>query len=209
MTGPEQLAPYRAASPRSALLAATAVGLATIGAAVYGTAVDSPFTWIYVGVTVLLVAIVAAVHRSIGFSSGVLAAMAVAAIGNLAGGVLLVDGDVLYEQDLIEGTLRFDQVLHFYATAVATWASWQALRGWVTKDGGRLRPEGGTLVVILLLGLGNGAVVEVVEFFGSQLIPNSNVGDYVNTGWDLTANLLGAGVATGLIWWTARRDERS
>ena len=53
-------------------------------------------------------------------------------------------------------------------------------------------------------GLGFGALNEVVEFFVTLLVPESNVGGYVNTGWDLVANLVGATIAIALIFWLDR-----
>jgi hypothetical protein len=40
--------------------------------------------------------------------------------------------------------------------------------------------------------MGFGAANEVVEFIASQMIAGTNVGGYINTGWDLVANSLGA-----------------
>ena len=65
-----------------------------------------------------------------------------------------------------------------------------------------LRPElarGGVAVMVVLAGLGVGAVNEIAEFFASQLV-DTNVGGYQNTGWDLVADLVGAVVAA-VYWW--------
>jgi hypothetical protein len=40
---------------------------------------------------------------------------------------------------------------------------------------------------------------EVVEFIAVLTIPNTNVGGYENTGWDLVANLVGASTAVLMI----------
>jgi len=47
--------------------------------------------------------------------------------------------------------------------------------------------------------MGFGALNEVVEFIATLTIPETNVGDYINTGWDLVYNLLGCGVVAILI----------
>ena len=47
-----------------------------------------------------------------------------------------------------------------------------------------------------LFGMGVGALNEVVEFAVSLNVEESNVGRYLNTGWDLVANMLGAALAT-------------
>ena len=59
-------------------------------------------------------------------------------------------------------------------------------------------------------GLGFGALNEVVEFAATLLVPETNVGGYRNTGWDLVANLFGATAAVSLIWSYGRAsvDER-
>jgi hypothetical protein len=61
------------------------------------------------------------------------------------------------------------------------------------------------LVLCAAGGCGFGAFNEVVEFIAVLTIPNTNVGGYENTGWDLVANLVGSVSAAILI---ARLDRR-
>lgn len=42
---------------------------------------------------------------------------------------------------------------------------------------------------------------EVLEFIMILLVPKTNVGGYVNTGWGLVFNLEGASIVAALIWW--------
>ena len=42
----------------------------------------------------------------------------------------------------------------------------------------------------------------MIEFTATLLLPNTNVGGYVNTGWDLVSNLVGAVCAACWIRWT-------
>jgi hypothetical protein len=45
--------------------------------------------------------------------------------------------------------------------------------------------------------MGLGALNEVIEFAVTLSVPETNVGGYINTGWDLVANSVGAvGAAT-------------
>ena len=53
--------------------------------------------------------------------------------------------------------------------------------------------------------MGFGALNEVIEFIATLMVPNTNVGGYVNTGWDLVANMIGASVAATLIYLGASR----
>ena len=56
------------------------------------------------------------------------------------------------------------------------------------------------------MGMGVGALNEVVEFFASRTFA-ANVGGYVNTGWDLVANLLGCATAAWGLY--AREPSRA
>ena len=47
------------------------------------------------------------------------------------------------------------------------------------------------LAIGISTGMGLGALNEIIEFIAVLIIPETNVGGYVNTGWDLVANLTG------------------
>ena len=96
---------------------------------------------------------------------------------------------------LIPGRLKYDQVVHAYGFGLSTWLCWQAL----ANSLGLQRPTFGLLVLCALAGMGLGAANEIVEFIAVLTIPNTNVGGYENTGWDLVANAIGATVAAVLI----------
>ena len=46
---------------------------------------------------------------------------------------------------------------------------------------------------------GVGAANEIVEFIATISLPNTNVGGYENTGWDLVANFVGCIIAAVMI----------
>jgi hypothetical protein len=56
-------------------------------------------------------------------------------------------------------------------------------------------PTWGLMVLCAAAGMGFGAMNEVIEFAATILVPQTNVGGYMNTGWDLVANLVGCAVA--------------
>lgn len=91
---------------------------------------------------------------------------------------------------------KFDQIVHAFGFFSATLASWHALRA-ASKPS--LRPTLGPLLAVSLIGMGLGATNEVIEFIATRLIPDTNVGGYENTGWDLVSNLVGAAGAALLI----------
>jgi hypothetical protein len=47
--------------------------------------------------------------------------------------------------------------------------------------------------------MGFGGLNEVIEFFLTLTLPETNIGGYINTGWDLVSNLVGVTLACGLI----------
>ena len=47
-------------------------------------------------------------------------------------------------------------------------------------------------IVVVLAGLGAGALNEIIEFFITVMLQNTGVGGYENTALDLVFNLLGA-----------------
>jgi hypothetical protein len=186
------------------------LGVALIMALVRGNA---EFLF-YIGVMLVLIGVVWTVHRSVRLSSGALWGLSVWGLAHMAGGLLVVpqtwpvsaESRVLYTLWLIPGRLKYDQVVHAYGFGMTTWVCWQGLRAAISRRGGVVAPTFGTLVLAAAGGLGFGALNEVVEFIATLLVPETNVGGYRNTGWDLVANLVGATVAVALIWLTARRS---
>ena len=57
------------------------------------------------------------------------------------------------------------------------------------------------MVLAATSGMGLGAMNELIEFAATLLVPETNVGGYVNTGWDLVANFVGAVAAAAVIGW--------
>ncbi len=170
---------------------------AVVGFLIYGVAVDSFSVTYYVLITVILAGVVALLHRSVGFSAAVLWGLTCVAIGNIAGGVLLVNGAPLYELPVL-GSVRYDKVFHAIATGVVAWAFLEALGYWGL-------PRTPILAFsAAMMAIGAGALVEVVEYFGSLLIENDSVGGYTNNMQDLIVNTVGAAVGAS---WAYRSQE--
>jgi predicted membrane protein DUF2238 len=156
--------------------------------------------WVYAGVITVLMALVAWVDRRLVLGPRLVAALSVWGLAHMAGGLVPVesaDGHVLYNVVLIPHLLRYDQLVHAFGFGTAAAACWRMLE--VRAPG--LRP--GTLVVcVWLMGMGLGAFNEVVEFATTLVQPQSNVGGYRNTAFDLVFNMLGSGVVA---LWAGRR----
>jgi uncharacterized membrane protein YjdF len=164
----------------------------------------------YIAVMVVLVATVAWVHLRVGLHPACIWMLSLWGALHMAGGLVQVsDGvGVLYNLWLVPERLKYDQLVHAYGFGVATWVVWQGL----CAGHASLRPTIGMLFIVFCAGMGLGALNEVVEFVAVLTMPKTNVGGYVNTGWDLVANAVGALVAVVAIrvfWWRSVRAEVS
>lgn len=168
----------------------------------------------YIAVMIILIGAVLAVHRYVGLTEATLWGLSVWGMAHMAGGLLVVPAGwpvempsrVLYTLWLIPERLKYDHVVHAYGFAITTWVCWQGLSAAIRKRGGVAAPTFGLLVLAAAASLGFSALNEVVEFVATLLVPETNVGGYRNTGWDLVANSTGATLAATLIWLTSRRS---
>ncbi len=165
----------------------------------YALGTDARHTWVYVPLMVLLIGAVVAVHDRWPLTTPVLWGLSLWGLAHMAGGLIDVPkpigtGDILYTVWLWGGVLRYDQVVHCGGLIVATIAFAHIVEG-------SRRP----LLWALLLGQALGVVNEVVEQIGTLALPTANVGDAVNTAWDLAWNAFGGVSAVMLL---SRRRSR-
>lgn len=165
----------------------------TVALFAYGVSVESPLTFLYTGINTGLLVLFAFLHRGLGFSTRALWVASVVGLGNMLGGVLLVDGQTLYLTEVI-GPLGYDKVFHFLAAAGMAPVAWEA----VARSLGAAPRTWGRLLVTWLVVNGGGAVVEIAEFVGSKM-GGVNVGDYTNNALDLVANASGALVGVAIL----------
>jgi uncharacterized membrane protein len=167
----------------------------------------------YIVVMVVLIGVMSMVHSRVKLTTGLLWAFSIWGLAHMAGGLCPLpagwpyNGDqaVLYSLWLIPERLKYDQIVHAYGFGVTTWLCWHILSPAVRQiDGGTLRPTFGMLVLCAAAGMGFGALNEVIEFVAVLTLPNTNVGGYENTGWDLVANLVGTVIAVLVIRFGAR-----
>lgn len=162
----------------------------------------------YIVVMLVLIGVMCLVHKKVGLTTPLLWALSVWGMLHMAGGLVPVpagwpyNGEhaVLYSLWLIPEKLKYDQLVHAYGFGVTTWLCWHALSSSLLRVAGfRLRPTLGMLTLCAAAGVGFGALNEVIEFIAVLSMPKTNVGGYMNTGWDLVANLIGATVAALII----------
>jgi hypothetical protein len=161
----------------------------------------------YIVIMLVLASVVWVVHSSISLPVRVLWALSVWGLLHMAGGLIPlpeswpIDGSirVLYSLWLIPDLLKYDQIVHAYGFGVATWVCWHGIRAAIVSRGGEAVPTLGLMVLAATAGMGLGALNELIEFAATLLLPETNVGGYLNTGWDLVANFVGAvGASTAI-----------
>ncbi|MCB9838264.1 MAG: DUF2238 domain-containing protein [Phycisphaeraceae bacterium] len=165
-------------------------------------------------VMVALIAVVMIADSRVRFAMGVLWALSFWGFLHMAGGnVPLPEGAprpegtsaVLYNRWILVGLLKYDQLTHAYGFGVATVACWQGLETAVNK---RLTMSAGLAILTVSIGMGLGAMNEVVEFLATRMMPETNVGGYINTGYDLIANLVGCVIAVVVLGVSPPRRRR-
>ncbi len=158
---------------------------------------------LYIAALVVILVGVLSFHLRVGLHPASLWGMSLWGLAHLCGGLWRIGEPVgvLYGLWLIPERLRFDQVVHAYGFGMASWLCWQGLRVLLRDP----RPRFGPLLLCAAAGMGFGALNEVLEFAATETLPETNVGGYVNTGWDLVANLVGAVLAVILIRFLAGR----
>lgn len=166
----------------------------------------------YIAVMAVLGALIAWVHFRVRLTGLTLWALSLWGLLHMAGGLVPVpagwpanaETPVLYNLWLIPNRLKYDQVVHAFGFGVTTWVCWQGLCAAIRDT---VRPTFGVLALCAAAGVGFGAMNEVVEFAATLMLPETNVGGYENTGWDLVANAVGAVVAVALIRFTWRNSS--
>lgn len=165
----------------------------------------------YIAVMAVLITATLMVHARVQLTMPLLWCLSFWGLAHLAGGMLTIPESwpakapphVLYNFWFIPGKLKYDQVVHAYGFGVTTWLCWQALRAALASRTGEarasIRPSFGLAVLCIAAGMGFGALNEIVEFAATLLVPETNVGGYINTGWDLVSNFVGAVTAMILI----------
>jgi len=168
------------------------LGVGTVVLSIVGLVRGQTFLWVYLPALLASVGIVVWIDRTRGpIPAFLLWLLAVWAIMHLAGGLApnpSGDTEILYGMWLFDGVLRYDQVVHGFGIASATAVL-------VTAARTTTRPLLWGFLWAQLIGVVN----ETVENLFALFVEGSNVGDAVNTAWDLGWHLIGGSVALVII----------
>lgn len=166
----------------------------------------------YIGILLVIAGVIWAVHRLVDIPLSLLWCLSIWGAAHLAGGLVAVpeswprggETAVLYNLWLWPGWLKFDQLVHAYGFGITTWLCWCGLCASLVRQGITPQPTLGLLTLAAAASTGFGALNEVIEFIVTLLVPENNVGGYLNTALDLCFNLLGALIAALLIRFKSR-----
>jgi putative membrane protein len=181
-------------------LALSVVGVAVVAFAVHGVVHEVPGTLEYV-LTVSGLMVLLSMLRARPLPAPIALAAGASAVVHLAGGLVRIGDDVLYNASAGSELLRYDHFGHALGIFVGAQLVWELL----VRDAFALTGRGSLVALTVLAALGLGALNEVVEFVATVAHGGGHAGGYTNTGWDLVTNTV-AGLLAGAVIHRRRRD---
>jgi len=160
---------------------------------------------IYIGVIVFFLILILYTNKKVNYPNTVLWGLTLWSILHMSGGGLIVKDAVLYKLMIYPivgepyNIFKYDQLVHIIGFAVTTLVFYHILKPllkvkkWIQLS-----------IVLVMAGLGAGALNEIIEFIATILVPETNVGGYFNTSLDLISNLIGAILAMVYIYYKER-----
>lgn len=169
-------------------------------AAVYATMANYEFL-IYIGVIVCVLVVLILTNARVRYPVDLLWGLTLWSLLHMLGGCVPVRSGRLYELILIPisekyGVFRYDQFVHIIGFGAATLMMYHLLRPLLRADE---RKWWSLSILIVMAGLGVGALNEVIEFLITVVCPDTGVGGYLNTSLDLVSDLIGALLALAFI----------
>ena len=138
-------------------------------------------------------------YKKLHLAPVILGGLSIVGFMHLAGGTVDVYGTRLYGFWLIEGILKYDNVIHLVSIFVATFVAYSIVSPHLD-----LRVKHHPLLfslLLVLIALGIGAINEIFEFGAVVFLDAQEaVGDYFNNALDLVFNLIGAIIACFFIY---------
>lgn len=151
---------------------------------------------IYIGVIVFFLFLILFTNKKMDYPNGMLWGLTSWSLLHMSGGGIFINGKKLYEL-MIFGLVgppynifKFDQFVHIVGFWVATLVFYHILSPSLKKDG--VKKWISLSIVLVMAGLGAGALNEIVEFMATVITPETGVGGYENTSLDLVSDLIGS-----------------
>ena len=183
-----------------------------VGFAIYYLRIENyEFLW-YVAVVGFFLALIVFTLPRTHFDALIMWGLSLWGLLHMMGGGIRLGDQVLYATPIIHlfgsgesFVLKFDQFVHFFGFGVATLVIYHLLKPYLNE-----RTNWKVMYPLLIMGgMGVGALNEIVEFMAVLALPETGVGGYFNTSLDLVFNALGAIVATILIHFRRSRPLKT
>ena len=159
--------------------------------------------------TVLLIgviSIVVMIHQSLHLGFFIIINLSILGFLHLSGGNLYLGQLRLYDFYVVGGILRYDNIIHSYATFIATLGLYSLLSPFIYQSVKKRYPIFAIILVLMAIGLGT--INELVEFLAVLLLGvTEKVGGYYNNSLDLLFNTLGALAGTIVIYFYNYRPK--
>ena len=150
---------------------------------------------IYVVTVAVFMLFIARLHLKYNFTTGLLLGLSGWGLMHMLGGFIIINSRVLYAYQIIPVVLRYDQFVHTFGFGFSTLLGYYILKPSLSEKPKWLAVS----ILLILIGMGIGAVNEIVEFIAVKTVPQTNVGGYDNTMLDLIFNTIGAIIAVTYI----------
>ena len=152
----------------------------------------------YVLVLFIILALMIFLHLKYNLTSGVLTGISIWGLIHMAGGSLYINGTKLYALMIFNlynspiqpefRILKFDQFAHFYCYVFITILMFYILKPYLKEKFNWFAIS----VILVFIGMGIGALNEILEFIAVIVIKDTGVGGYYNNLLDIIFNTLGA-----------------
>lgn len=153
----------------------------------------------YIGVMSLLLILIVLYYKKLHLSPIILWSLSILGLMNVAGGNVNIYGTRLYDFWIIEGILKYDNIMHALSIFIATFVAYNIISPHLdlkTKHHPILFS-----LLLILIALGIGSLNEISEFIAVVFLgAQEEVGDYFNNALDLVFNLLGSIIAVFFIF---------
>ncbi len=151
----------------------------------------------YIGVVVFFFFLILFTNEKIRYPDVILWGLSFWGLLHMCGGGVLINGERLYGLILIPissmySIFRYDQFVHIIGFGIATLLMFVLIESKLKKP---IKNWSAISVVIIMAGLGVGAINEIIEFTAVVIMPETGVGGFINMALDLVSDLIGACLA--------------
>ena len=155
---------------------------------------------LYIGVILLFGIIIILTNKKVNYPNYILWGLTIWGFLHMSGGGILINNARLYELILIPLSesykiFKYDQFVHIIGFGVSTLVMYHLIKSLLRSNHKWVALS----IVIVMAGLGVGALNEIIEFIVTVIVPSTGVGGYENTSLDLVADLIGALIAMVII----------